>query len=281
MAEKFHERFDIEVGVDEVKRRFVNRAFGWIFDQMLNTNSDPGYSLKIELIIQLGEETGYNNFRPYVKDDFYKTLESIEYLYKIVEAHENQATSYSRFSQDDYRRIKTSITKSIQRLFDSTELDLGIRWEHGCFVRSGARLLDSALVNDVLNWLRDKTYNDVLTPYEKGLRHFLQAEKRPEVLSDVITDMYEALEALAKIFTKRPNNDLSSNAELFIKNVRAADAYKTLLRDYIDYANRFRHSPQEIRPRPPLSIPEVESFMYMTGIFIRLAVSSISEDGMI
>jgi hypothetical protein len=54
-------------------------------------------------------------------------------------------------------------------------------------VKSGAELLDKALVNDVLQWLRDKAYENVFMPYEKGLRHFLEAEKRPEVLSDVIT----------------------------------------------------------------------------------------------
>jgi hypothetical protein len=278
MAEKFHERFDIEVGIDEVKRRFVNRAFGWIFDQIFNTRRDLGFSLMNQLILELGEKPIYQSFRVYVGDDFYKTLESIENLYKIVEKNENQATHYSRFTKDDYRDIKTLIIKSIQRLFDSTEIDLGIRWEHGYFVKSGAKLLDIALVNDVLHWLRDKAYNDVLMPYEKGLHHFLEAEKRSEVLSDVITDVYEALEALAKITTRHPNSDLSANSERFIKTVKASDAYKNILKEYIDYANRFRHSPRPVRPRPSLSIPEVESFIYLTGIFIRLAINGSSGD---
>jgi hypothetical protein len=148
-------------------------------------------------------------------------------------------------------------------------------------VRSGAKLLDNALVNDVLHWLRDKSYNDVLIPYEKGLRHFLQAEKRPEILSDVITDAYEALEALTKIITKRLDSDLSANRELFIKNVGASDAYKNMLKEYIDYANRFRHSPKSIRPRPSLSVPKVESFFYLTGIFIRLAITGSDTGGVV
>ena len=93
-------------------------------------------------------------------------------------------------------------------LLEESEVDISLRWENGYFVTSGAKLLDNALVNDVLHWLRDKSYNDVLVPYEKGLHHFLEVEKRPEVLSDVITDAYEALEALAKTITKRPNSDL-------------------------------------------------------------------------
>jgi hypothetical protein len=113
------------------------------------------------------------------------------------------------------------------------------------------------------------------------LRHFLEVEKRPEVLSDVITDTYEALEALAKIITGRPNNDLSANAESFIKAVKASDAYKSMLKEYIDYANRFRHSPRPARPRPSLSVPEVESFVYLTGIFIRLAITGTTTEGVI
>ena len=35
MADKFHERFDIEVGIDEAKRRFVNRANNLIFSALM------------------------------------------------------------------------------------------------------------------------------------------------------------------------------------------------------------------------------------------------------
>jgi hypothetical protein len=169
----------------------------------------------------------------------------------------------------------------IESVLKESEVDLGIRWRNEKFIKSGAELLDQKLVNDVLHWLRDKTYKDVLTPYEKGLRHFLEAEKRPELLSDAITDIYEALEALAKIITNRPNSDLSANAERFISAVNASEAYKKLLKEYIDYANRFRHAPRPERPRPTPSVHEVESFIYLTGIFIRLAISGSSGDGVV
>src|SRR5882724_8038685 len=95
----------------------------------------------------------------------------------------------------------------IQRLLDASEVDLGIRWENGRFIRSGAALLDEGLVNNPLRWLRSSGYEAVRTPFEKGLSHFLHASKRPELLTDVVTDMYESLEALAKIVTGRPDKD--------------------------------------------------------------------------
>jgi hypothetical protein len=79
----------------------------------------------------------------------------------------------------------------------------------------------------------------VRTPFEKGLTHFLYAAKRPEVLADVVTDMYESLEALTKIVTGRSDKDLSANREMFLAKVKASDEYKKLLKHYIDYANSF------------------------------------------
>jgi hypothetical protein len=79
---------------------------------------------------------------------------------------------------------------------------------------------------------------------------------------------------LAKIVTERPNKDLSANAEMFISTLRVSQHHKTLLRTYIAYGNEFRHAEDEGRPRPPLSEPEVESFIYLTGLFIRLAIQA-------
>ena len=84
--------------------------------------------------------------------------------------------------------------------------------------------------------------------------------------------MYEAVEALAKIVTGRPNKDLSANTEMFISKLKVSNHYKTLLKDYIAYGNEFRHAEDEVMPRPPLSEPEVESFIYLTGLFIRLTI---------
>jgi hypothetical protein len=112
----------------------------------------------------------------------------------------------------------------------------------------------------------------VLVPYSKGLEHFLHSNKRPELLSDVITDMYESLEALAKIVTGRDTKDLSANAQLFLKEIKTSEPYKNILKEYIAYANSFRHAAPKSAPKPTLSVKEVESFIYLTGIFIRLVI---------
>jgi hypothetical protein len=152
-----------------------------------------------------------------------------------------------------------------------TEADLGVEWRDGLFHKKGATLLDAQLVNDPLRWARNKGLDQVVAPLEKALAHLLDSERRPEVLNDVITDAYESLESLAKFVTGR-DKDLSANRELFLSKLNASDKYKVILKEYIDYAQAFRHGAGPNSPRATIEYREAESFVYVTGIFIRLAI---------
>ena len=85
--------------------------------------------------------------------------------------------------------------------------------------------------------------------------------------------MYEALEALAKIICGK-DRDLSANRESFVSELKLADSYKRMLKEYIGYANDFaRHAGPDGKQKPLPARREVEGFMYLTGLFIRLALS--------
>lgn len=159
----------------------------------------------------------------------------------------------------------------IQSVMDASEIDLGVSWQPPAFLRTGAKLLDEALLNEPLRWLSDPRYKSVYDPFAKGLSHYLEATSKPERLADVVTDMYEAIEALARITTGK-DKDLSGNREAFIKAAKLSDHYKQLLRNYVEYGSEFRHAVRLGRPRPPLTEPEIEAFVYLTGLFIRLAI---------
>lgn len=152
-----------------------------------------------------------------------------------------------------------------------SEVDLNVRWQKGRFIPAGAELLDEKIVNESLFWLSREGYASVLEPFEKGLEHFLESSRDPKRLSDVVSDMYEALEAMAKIVAGN-DKDLSANQQLFINKVNASEGYKKILKEYIAYANKFRHAAKEGTPKPKISAQEAESFMYLTGVFIRLAM---------
>lgn len=252
---KFHERFDIEVNSDESRVKFVHRTYNLMFQKFL-TRRHPNFvnNLYQDVAAAIGIQYVGNNYYTYVENDFYKCLKTIEAVYK-------------RFTDNE---LLEQVENIISDLFELTEVNIGVAWKNGYFIKTGAEELDEKLVNDSLNWIDINSYETVRTPFEKSLRHLLESEKDSTKLSDVITDSYEAIEALAKIINDN-DNDLSANSELFIKNVKASIEYKKILKDYIDYANKFRHAIKEGKKKPKIRLSEAESFVYLTGIFIRLA----------
>ena len=188
----------------------------------------------------------------YAGNDFHRALRVLEVLCQM-QALQSEREKVSKFATD---------------LLKNSEVSLGMRWRDGVFVKTGAEALDSALVNDPLKWLSKQELKTVREPFEKGLSHYLAASKNARLYGDVITDMYESVEALSKIITERPTRDLSGNAELFLKKIRASESYKKILKEYIAYANNFRHGGEKLA----VEEHEAESFIYLTGLFIRMAI---------
>jgi len=262
MAEKFHERFDLSVDADAARRRFVNRVDNLIFEQFLhnNVNSTEWLTAISYVASRLGDRFAGNYLELLAgSGDFLRHLEAVEAFFDWYG---------TKFIED----LQSKFDVTVRQVLGMSETDLGVRWEGGRFRRTGVLLLDDRLVNDPLRWLRAKSLKTVYVPFEKALSHLLRAEKEPSLLSDVVTDAYEALEAMAQVTTGR-ESDLSANRELFVKTVKASEEYKVLLQEYISYANAFRHAAEQRRSKPAIALREAESFVYMTGTFIRLAVS--------
>ena len=258
MAEKFHQRFNIEVSLEQARRSFINKVNNFIIPRLLMdtyNHKGPGPANRLEqyLCSKLGERwTGWGRITDVLGDDYHLHLRAIEALYENPETRD-------------------VTDKEIKTIFLDSEIDIGIRWDTGHFLPSGSPVLDEKLVNDALGFLTSKGHDGVLTPFRKGLDHFLHSVKNPERLADVITDMYEALEALAKIITGR-DKDLSANAELLISKLNVSEEYKPILKAYIAYANEFRHAAENGQKKGIPPRQEVESFIYLTGLFVRLAM---------
>lgn len=263
--ERFHKRFGLELGVEEAKRRFVNRVLNFLLDTIPHLAADKyGWPkmLHVEKLIcnKLGERwTDEGCLKGLVGTDYDTCLRALEALY-----------CHPDFGEHVDTEVKDILT--------TAEIDIGIRWGNGQFLPAGAPFLDDALVNDPLNLLNIPEYKGVSDAFRKGLDHFLHSTKNQNLLADVLTDMYEALEAAAKIACKNgKDRDLSANREVFISNLGLADPYKRMLKEYIEYANKFgRHAGPEGKSKPIPSRKEVEAFVYLTGLFIRVAVSENS-----
>ena len=266
MSEKFHQRFGLNIEVEEVKRRFVNRVLNFLIIEFPNRFDifDEKF-VEQHICTKLGERwTEQGCLESLMGTDFDKCLRAMEALF--TKPLFNNHPGYRQVAQD-----------GVTAILHDMEIDIGIRWENGHFLPAGAPSLDHALVTDPLNLLNVPEYKGISTAFQKGLDHYLHSTKKPELLSDVITDMYEALEATAKVICDN-DWDLSRNRETMISKLKLSDYYKQMLRDYIEYANKLhRHAGEKGQPKPLPSRRETEAFVYLTGLFIRLALAKTDE----
>lgn len=167
-----------------------------------------------------------------------------------------------------------SLDDAIVETFAESECNVGVSWANGIFTREGAELLDDKLVNESLRWLADPRYENVLVPFRKGLSHMLEGTKDSQRFGDAVTDMYEALEAIVKIVTNKPTKDLSASREEFVSRLKLPDSQKRMLKEYIDYGCDFRHALELGQKRAWPLEHEAENFVYLTGLFIRLAMQA-------
>ena len=272
----FADRFNIATGIEQAKEKFVNRVDNEIIQAFLQS-AVIDYGGLPNLISRtianhLGVRDEYDKrasigtrARYYIDDDFVNCLIVIEGIYDALKLYKYHTATMSQWQSE--------LTRILSDIISMSETDLGIYWEDGEFHMTGAKLMDEALVNELLTWLKDPKYINVSTPFQKGLGLYSESIKRPELLSDVVTDLYEALEALAKIVTGKATKDLSANSEKFISELNLNTYYKNMLKEYIEYANEFRHGADPTQKKPVLKQKEVEAFIYLTGIFIRLAVT--------
>jgi len=272
MSDPFHKRFNIDVKLEGAQRRFIERvriATRIALDELDNT-------VWLDRVLETA------CFRIGTRPS------SVHYLTRFMEHWDDVVgedfTQCLRMTEAVHGAIlginKDTLAKAlsdgIATALRMSEVDLEIEWNGRIFTRKGAKLLDDRLINDPLHWLRDAKYENVLKPFEKGLKHWMEANKDRERYGDVVTDMFEALEALAKIVTGR-DNDFSGNREKLASELSLPEQYKRMLKEYESFANEYRHAARPGKPRKYPPERDTEAFMYMTGLFIRLATRPKSD----
>lgn len=268
----FYLRFNINVPLEEAKRKFINRVLNDLdsnFPQLEDWGEDKyDYSDWADINSYIAQKLG-KRYTKYSFIEYADTDNFIEFLRALEALHE----AFDQLYMDGRPRILSQIIKDE---LETSEVDLGVEWQTGRFLPSGAKLLDEALVNDNLRWLSKPKYTSVREAFEKGLCHLMEAKNKPESLNDVVAEMYKALEALAKVVLGN-EKDLSANRQAFVDKLNLSDYYKRMLREYIEYANKFsRHAPGLGTTRSKLLPNEVEAFVYATGLFVRLSLQQLA-----
>jgi hypothetical protein len=286
MPDPFYIRFNIEVPIEEARRRFVNRIANrvrkllWMVSiagsldaTMYEVESKLGEPhskfLDYNEVDQhlIGERLFVVRWAELVMENFFRCLQALEGLYIGLET----------VGVGGHDPAQKQLNDAIVETLAESEVDVGVSWQDGYFTRKGAELLDEKLVNEPLRWLADAKYQNVLVPFQKGLSHLLEGTMDPQRYGDAVTDMYEALEAIAKIVTAKPTKDLSGLREELIGKLRLPETHKVMLKQYIEYACDFRHALETGQKRTWPSEHEAENFVYLTGLFIRLAIQAEKE----
>ena len=205
-------------------------------------------------------------------------------LYGLIATESASFHSITRFVEALYlvadNHYESVINANLRQVFLLTELDIGIQWKEGHFERKGAEMLDEGTINDNLRWMRREGMLTIYEPFAKGLRHILDAKQRPELFQDAVTDFYEALESMVKLFLEN-DRELSRNKQSFISKLNGSKSFKDMLRalldGYVSFGCSFRHGEGE-SPKRSISEAECEAFMYQSGILIRYALLSMDND---
>ena len=122
MSKKFHERFDIECSLEEAIQKFINRAFNDIFDYL---RINEGFS-KYDGTILPAAATAVG-VRYYAK---------ITKVAKIVNnSFLNCLTALEAVNRASGNML---VSEKIKRLLEMSEVDLGVKWVDGQFLRKGA-----------------------------------------------------------------------------------------------------------------------------------------------
>ena len=267
IRKRFNEAFGLEDGVDDERKRFVERVNQLIFHPIDTAVVGPfDYDERLCFLVYL--EMGVNIYdlrwrdagrpkrppqiRVLTGDDFFKTLQVLCALYPYIKY------------QSDGKEGREWLSSNIELAISRCSRDIGVRWKDGSFYPAGAEELDKPLVEDTLTWLRDYASE------EKDYRIALQGYVRGESLADVIKNCYSAVEGVARTILENQKT-LDNNKDELLAKLHLSDGWKALLANYIKYAHEYRHASTE---RHEITSQEAEAYLYMTGLIIRLTIGS-------
>ncbi|MCK4307779.1 hypothetical protein KAW50_06115 [candidate division WOR-3 bacterium] len=275
---RFNKLFEIKESPEKEQIHFVQRInqtiFNYIQDEYKKLFRDD-LRTKYEEIFRdicyyLGENAddriskfnqvsnrGCPHLRSLTNDDFLQTLKVLVLLYDYF---------WEDKLKDKNQRRQISI--EIELAFSSATMDLGVTWKDGMFHPSGAKILDEKLIEDPFDWLDE--FPDEKKDFKNALSHYTKKS-----YGDVISNCYLVVEGLVRKILNNKKT-LDNNKEELFGKLEVSQSWKSLLLNYINYANEFkRHASND---RHSINTQEVEAFLYLTGLLVRLIIQNKREN---
>jgi|GEM_PF-1472425 len=264
---EFKKNFGIEDNLAEEKENFVQRINQTVFKKIqdsfypykgvfvflcyqLGVNADDRISSVNRL--NYGSSSTIPGIRSLTNDNFTETLKLLVLLYKFFE------------DQEEWKKYINNFTLLA---LSSAGYDLEIRWNEGMFYPSGAEALDEKLIDDILGVLQENNRKSIFIAYKKGIKEFLESRKDKSKLKNVVRDMQLALDETSKVLLVDKNVGFKhllkdKNWDEIVKN----KFYQKIFIQLNEFADKLAKHKAEAA----FNEHEVETFVYLTGIFIRL-----------
>ena len=263
MNKEIFARFNIKIDLKESQKRFRNKVNNILFHS--NLFNDGSFDLQ-NIEFQFCNEYGlkFEDYSLAFESDYLKDNISFEeYLLRLICIIEILFEKVPKIAETFCELIAEYINES------PTDLNLRIvkiKKSYSIFPK-GSELLDVKLVDDSLNILSKPKYESVKIAFEKGLKEYLQSSQDKSKLKNCLRDMQLAMDELSKIVLK----DRNVGVKHLIKNENwpktgLNDYFKKMLFEYNEMLDKLsKHSSVS-----KFSEKEVESVIYLTGLFIRL-----------
>lgn len=264
MLGRFNKAFGIQDDLLTEQRRFVERINQVVFPQiekqtyptsdqeifevvcyLLGTNAHARISKANQM--NYGSEILVPSLRSLTRDEFMETLKVLGFLHRALNKNSGGQQTLSNW---------------IEAALSNATVDLGVTWNDGMFYPSGAKELDERLVDETFKWLTD--FPNEKANYLKAVTGY--ADKQ---FGEVITNCYVAVEGLARNILGN-SRTLDDNREGLMEELELSQEWKALLSNFIRYANEFQRHASENRHN--LNPIEVEGFLYMTGVLLRMMI---------
>jgi len=272
IRKQLNEAFGIEDNVEEERNRFVERVNQSVFHAIDTTRATIfNYELLYEFICyELGVDA--NNFQRRYKlmrgierslpasiktlteDDFAQTLFVLSSTYAYIE--------YS----NDKRKGQKWLSGLIKAALSRCTCDIGVGWKAGMFYPSGAEELDKPLIEETMTWLKDYPDED------KNYRIALQRYGVGKPFNGVVENCYTAVEGIARQILGN-NKTLDNNKDELLARIDLSNGWNRILANFVTHAHDYRHASED---RHDIKKQEVEAYLYMTGLIIRLIIESNS-----
>jgi hypothetical protein len=265
MLARFNKVFGIHDDLSQEQGRFVERVNQTAFDRIEELKYPVSYESIFKKVcywlgtnadVRIAKENrmnyGSTRFIPPIRsltdDEFMETLKVLVFLYEALDkASEEQET----------------LSGWIEAALSHATVDLGVTWNDGMFYPSGARELDESLVEEPLEWLTE--FPNERVDYLKALTGYTNNR-----LDEVIINCYLAVEGIARDVLGNKKT-LDNNREELVKRIGISQEWKSLLSNFINYANEFKRHASDKRHN--INPAEVEGFLYMSGLLLRMIIA--------